>query len=117
MVFSHLLIEPSTTDDPAFVELVHQFPIAGQASNLDTRILLVLSGLYLGFLPPHYASKWLERGDLRELLPETFTSQNTFHLLLKKSARQTAAAQRLTQIILKHFRQSKGTGIPLPEKG
>ncbi len=114
MCFSHPLIEPSTTDDPAFVSLVHQFPIAGQASSLDTRVLLVLSGLYLGFLPPHYASTWLQRGDLRELLPETFTSQNTFHLLLKKSTRQTTAAQRLIQIILKHFRQAKGIGIPLP---
>ena len=111
-VVRHALIEPSTTDDPAFAALLGQFPISAQAGSLDTRILLILSGLHLGFLPPHYAKTWVDRGQLREIRPDAFSSVNTFHLLMKKSARQTAAAQQMTKAILQAFRTLRVSGIP-----
>ncbi|WP_334174082.1 LysR family transcriptional regulator [Pseudoxanthobacter sp.] len=110
-ILRHPLVEPSTTDDPAFVALVGSFPISSRAGSLDTRILLILSGLHLGFLPPHYAARWVERGALRELAPQTFSSSNMFHLILKKSARQTAAAQALTKSLLRAFRAAAPDGL------
>lgn len=111
-VMQHALVRPSVTEEPAARDLMTGFPVSGEASNLDARILLVLSGLHLVFLPPHYAGTWLARGDIREIRPDLFASTNTFHLQTKKSVRQTAAADRLMQTILRAFRAS-ATGLPL----
>lgn len=113
-IFAHTLIEPSVADDTEFANLVENFPIAGKANSIDSRVLLVLSGLHLGFLPPHYAAPWVKSGQLREITVEGFSTINTFHAMIKKSARQTAAAQRMLQTILTEFRNSS-VGLPLEE--
>lgn len=113
-IFQHTLIEPSVADDPDFATLIGNFVLSGQANSIDARIMMVLSGLHLGFLPPHYATPWVETGELRELAVEGFKSLNTFHAIIKKSARQTAAAQRLLQTILQEFRDIP-VGLPLDD--
>ncbi|MQT12411.1 LysR family transcriptional regulator [Segnochrobactrum spirostomi] len=102
-VRTHPLVRPSVTDDPAFAALVAGFPSTARASNLDTRVLLILSGRHLGFLPPHYAESWVVRGELREVLPQRFRGENMFYAMMKKSARPSAAAQALLQAILAAF--------------
>jgi DNA-binding transcriptional LysR family regulator len=112
LVLRHTVIEPSVMDDAKFASLLDGFTTAGQANSLDSRIMLVLSGLYLGFLPPQYAAPWVMSGDLRELAINGLSTINTFFAVTKKSARQTAAAQRLLQTILAEFRASP-VGMPL----
>jgi DNA-binding transcriptional LysR family regulator len=116
-VIEHQLIKPSIAGDPAFAKLVGSFSIANQASSLDTRILFILGGIHLGFLPRHYAEPWLKRGEIREIIPEIFNGTNTFYLLLKKSARQTVAARELTQIILMSFQEAQEFGIIMKGDG
>ena len=36
----------------------------------ETRAAMILSGAYVGFLPEHYASRWVEEGKLRKLMPK-----------------------------------------------
>lgn len=116
LVMRHPLIEPSVTDDGNFASLLDRFNTAGQANSLDSRVMLVLSGLYLGFLPPHYADQWVAREELRVLEIDGLTTINTFFALIKKSVRQTAAAQRLLQTILAEFKASP-VGLPLEAEG
>lgn len=40
--------------------------------------MLIMTGSYLGFLPDHMASAWVERGQLQELLPEFFGYHTPF---------------------------------------
>lgn len=111
-VLDYPLIEPSVMDDAGFAARLENFAISGQANSLDSRIMLVLSGLYLGFLPPQYAAPWLASGDLHELAGEGLTTINTFFAVTKKSVRATAAAQRLLQTILMEFKATP-VGLPL----
>ena len=37
--------------------------------SVEACAILLLSGGYVGYLPEHYASRWIESGTLRELLP------------------------------------------------
>ena len=111
-VLDYPLIEPSVVDDAGFAQSLENFAISGQANSLDSRIMLVLSGLYLGFLPPQYAAPWIASGDLRELSGAGLTTINTFFAVTKKSVRPTAAAQRLLQTILAEFKASP-VGLPL----
>ena len=112
IVMRHPLIEPSVMDDGNFASLLDKFNTGGQANSLDARVMLVLSGLYMGFLPPHYAAQWVGRGELRELAVAELRTVNTFFAMVKKSVRQTAAAERLLQTILAEFKASP-VGLPL----
>ncbi|MBJ2153560.1 LysR family transcriptional regulator [Paracoccus sp. IB05] len=47
--------------------------IVNSTNSIEGIAMLVMTGSYLGFLPDHFASKWLEQGQLRELLPEVFS--------------------------------------------
>lgn len=110
-VFDYPLIEPSVIDDPVFAAKLENFRISGRANSIDSRVLLVLSGMHLGFLPPEFAEPWIATAELREVpLPEMRTA-NTFYAIIKKSTRQTAAAQRLLQTILGEFK-ARSVGLP-----
>lgn len=111
-VLDYPMIEPSVVDDAAFATGLGSFAMSGRANSLDSRIMLVLSGLYLGFLPPQYAAPWIASGELRELTGEGLATINTFFAVTKKSVRPSAAAQRLLQTILAEFKASP-VGLPL----
>ncbi len=42
---------------------------AATAYYYETRATMILSGVYVGFLPEHYAARFVEEGRLRKLLP------------------------------------------------
>jgi DNA-binding transcriptional LysR family regulator len=96
----HALVKPSVTDDAVFAALIAGFPLKATASNLDARVLLVLSGAFLGFLPPHYAGAWVARGELAAVRPDIFRTENEFRLLTRKSARRSAAGRELQREML-----------------
>ncbi len=102
-VCSHALVRPSAMDDVAFARTVVAFAPGAEASAVDARILLVLSGAHLAFLPVEYARPWHERGEIRMLLPDQFRSENTFHLLLRGSGHQNAAALQLRAVMQAAF--------------
>ncbi len=104
----HPLVPPGVLEDPAFAPVIGAFPPAGvRSGNLDTRVILVLSGVCLGFLPPHYAAPWVATGELRPVLPTVFRTENTFYAVIKKSARQGAAARELLRVVLDAFEKAK----------
>lgn len=57
--------------DSAFLK--HDLPVQNRASSMHMEgvAMLVLTGQYLGFLPEHYASQWVARGEMRPILRQT----------------------------------------------
>jgi hypothetical protein len=43
---------------------------AALIDNVEAQALLIHTGEYIGFLPSHYAEKWVAKGELRALRPE-----------------------------------------------
>lgn len=41
--------------------------IAASVSNMEAQAILIRSGCFLGFLPEHFARRWVERGEMRVL--------------------------------------------------
>jgi DNA-binding transcriptional LysR family regulator len=68
-----------------------------QADNLDCLILVILAGVDLGYLPPHYAGRWVEAGDLREIRPDLYSRRNTFHLISLKTATLAPVSRALLE--------------------
>jgi DNA-binding transcriptional LysR family regulator len=102
-VRAHALVKPSVTDDPTFAAMVDGFPLRASASNLDARVLLVLSGAFLGFLPPHYAGTWTARGELVAVRPDLFRTENAFQLITRRAAPPAAATRALRRQMLSAF--------------
>jgi LysR family transcriptional regulator, transcriptional activator for bauABCD operon len=46
--------------------------------NVEAQAILILSGAYIGFLPNHYAARWVERGEMRRIGPSDFGMKSPF---------------------------------------
>ena len=65
---------------------------AATVENVEACAMLLLSGGYVGFLPRHYAERWLASGALRELLPRRRPIVNV-ELATRKGGFPTSAAR------------------------
>jgi DNA-binding transcriptional LysR family regulator len=45
-----------------------------------------LSGHFIGYLPAHYAALWVERGEMRPLLPDRLNYDSVFQVATRKGA-------------------------------
>lgn len=69
----------------------HSAPVMGlnaaaTAYDMEAIAVLVLSGAYLGHLPTHFAAHWLDREDMRPVLPEQFDFRSRFEVATRKGA-------------------------------
>ncbi|WP_299913259.1 LysR family transcriptional regulator [uncultured Paracoccus sp.] len=55
--------------------------IVSRTNSIEGIAMLIMTGSYLGFLPDHMASAWVERGQLQELLPEFFGYHTRFYAI------------------------------------
>ncbi|WP_374572014.1 LysR family transcriptional regulator [Phenylobacterium sp.] len=79
-------------------------PGGAQADNLDCLILVILAGVDLGFVPPHYARRWVESGDLRALRPDLYLRQSTFYLMSLKSVKPAPSTRELVGALSEAFK-------------
>jgi DNA-binding transcriptional LysR family regulator len=56
------------------------------AFSMEAIVLLVFSGTYIGYLPTHYASGWVEQGRLRPILPDRLSYRSAFHCITRQGA-------------------------------
>jgi DNA-binding transcriptional LysR family regulator len=64
-------------------------------TNLEAVAFLILAGTHIGFMPQHYAASWVERGEMRALLPDEFRRESDLAVITQASAQRTP--------VLKHF--------------
>ncbi|WP_018153108.1 LysR family transcriptional regulator [Leeia oryzae] len=76
--------------------------ISRPAASVDTvegRALLILSGNYIGFLPPPYAQKWQDLGLLRRLDASRFYTRLVFHVIQRQGASPSRAVLGFIDIL------------------
>jgi LysR family transcriptional regulator, transcriptional activator for bauABCD operon len=59
---------------------------AATVDNVEAQAILILSGAYIGFLPNHYAARWVERGEMRRIGPEAFGMQSPFSAATRRAS-------------------------------
>ncbi|WP_036231197.1 LysR family transcriptional regulator [Marinobacterium jannaschii] len=79
-------IVPGYAHSIEFKERFPELKAAAMSSQVEGIATLVLSGQYLGFLPDHYALQWLSTGQMREILPQTFSYQVPFCAITRRDA-------------------------------
>jgi DNA-binding transcriptional LysR family regulator len=100
-LFAQAEIQPSDLRQSAYVSWAYQeayvsleanarFDIQGGTPFIEGLLYLMLSGVYIGYLPRHVAAPWLAAGKLRELLPAQMARTFDVSLITRRSQRSSA---------------------------
>ncbi len=54
--------------------------VGATVSTMESEAMLILSGAFLGYLPVHYAARWVEAGQMRPVAPRRFGYAAQFQL-------------------------------------
>jgi DNA-binding transcriptional LysR family regulator len=73
------------------------------AENMEGIALLVLSGRFIGFLPEHYAERWVELEQMRAVRPDHMYYDSHIELLVRSSA-QSLGVRLFVEDLLAAFR-------------
>ena len=65
---------------------------------MESAVLMILSGQYIGFLPDHFARSHVESNRLRPILAETLSFHDDFKIALHKR-RKNAASQHMADLV------------------
>jgi DNA-binding transcriptional LysR family regulator len=60
------------------------FTSAATAATMEAMLGMVLSGLYLGYLPRHACEPWIENGELKSILPKVYAYDTDIKLASRK---------------------------------
>jgi len=77
------------------------FLLKGTASASDREgiAFLILTGQYIGYLPTHFAERWLIQGSIRAILPRQLSYQSQYSLITRKTPR----SNRILDCFLSHL--------------
>lgn len=64
-------------------------------TNVEAAATLILSGPFIGYLPQHYAKRWLRTGELVALLPERFFRYSDISLITREASASFTTALRV----------------------
>ena len=64
--------------------LIKKLTPSATSTDREGVAFLILTGRYLGFLPDHYAKRWVDEGLMRSVLPETMVYETHFAMITKK---------------------------------
>jgi LysR family transcriptional regulator, transcriptional activator for bauABCD operon len=82
------------------------FNFSATAQSIEGIALLILSGKYIGYLPDHYASSWVQKKQMRNVLPSYFTYEVGSKGITLKNKSRTKALLTLLKL-LEEFHPAK----------
>src|SRR5262245_2001723 len=59
------------------------------SDSMEGLAMFILSGRFIAFLPTHYALQWVERGQMRPILPRRLAYRSQFHAVTRKAGAPT----------------------------
>ena len=74
-------------------ELMSQMKTTATAADREGIAFLILSGEYIGFLPDHYAARWIQEGRMKALLPRSMSFKTPFVAVTRKGSRPNLVLQ------------------------
>jgi DNA-binding transcriptional LysR family regulator len=75
------------------LEILRVVEAAATVANVEAQAILILSGSYIGFLPLHYAMKWVDAGQMCQVAPDRFHFDSPFTAVTQRSARLPSILQ------------------------
>lgn len=81
----------------AVQERVQTMSASATASDREGIAFLILTGSFIGFLPDHYAARWVEQGQLRALLPDRYYYDIPLAVVTRKGRRPNLILERFLE--------------------
>ena len=81
--------------------------VGASASNMEAQAMMILSGHFIGNLPNHYAQQWVDRGELRVLLPGEVTISSPICVVSRAGSRPSLIVRSFIQEIIDQSIQSE----------
>ena len=78
---------PAYAQSPEVKALYQGMKSTATATDREGIAFLILTGQYIGFLPTHFAERWLLKGSLRSLLPKQLSYSTNYAAITRKNAR------------------------------
>ncbi|PWQ92712.1 LysR family transcriptional regulator [Leucothrix pacifica] len=78
---------PAYAQSPEVKALYQSMKSTATATDREGIAFLILTGQYIGYLPTHFAERWLLKGSLRALLPKQFSYSTHYTAITRKNAR------------------------------
>ena len=70
--------------------------------SMEAQLILILSGIYIGFLPEHYIERWEGDKNLKVILPAIFGYKAPFSVITRRGRSQDIALQTFRKIVRKY---------------
>ena len=88
-----------------------QLRFSAHAGSIDARAVLLLSGEFLGFLPPAHAEPWVRQGTMRALNPDRLQLSNVFHVMTRRATPPGLIAEEFKTMLVRAYAAERG-GLP-----
>ncbi len=72
---------------PAMKKMLAQLNVTARASDREGIAFMILTGLYIGFLPDHYAERWVRSGQMRSLCTEKMSYEIKYAAVTRRGMR------------------------------
>lgn len=105
----HDFIAAEVAHEKSYSELVGSFIPAAAAPTTLSRMLLILSSRYLGFMPLALAAPWVERNDIREIAFPGTRGINICYLIHRRARPLGLGGSIFRRMILEEFDQWQTT--------
>ncbi|TDN58702.1 LysR family transcriptional regulator [Paraburkholderia sp. BL10I2N1] len=90
------------------LKLLRMTQAAATVDNVEGRAMLILSGNYIGFLPPHYAQPWVNTGLLHRVDPDHYVTHLDFRIITRKGKEFARVVQSFHEHLLEAADEVRG---------
>jgi DNA-binding transcriptional LysR family regulator len=92
---------PAYAQTVAVKEFMRDLKPAASSTDREGIAFLILTGQYIGYLPTHYAQRWVLEGRMRALLPEELNYSTAYAIITRKGARSNLVVKTFIEQFLK----------------
>lgn len=93
-------VVPNYRMSPEALALHRDLQYAARATDREATAFLILTGEYIGFLPDHYAARWVDKGMMAAILPERMSFLVTIAAVTRNGRRQNLIVDRFLEELL-----------------
>jgi DNA-binding transcriptional LysR family regulator len=109
VIGQHRVVEVSAgATSPLWPIWREQLRFSAHAGSIDARAVLLLSGAFLGFLPPAYAEPWVRQGAMRALNPDRLHLSNVFHVMTRRATPPGLIAEEFKAMLVQAYAAESG---------
>jgi len=102
LLASYSAIHPGLDVDQAGRAQLQKLKLEARAYQFDTRKTLILSGLYIGYLPLSYVEREVQQGDIRLICAQSCHYDFTLSLASKKTPREQAKVALIKEAFMSY---------------